>query len=258
MPEFLNRYKQELYYLDKGEGMPLVLIHGLGGSHKIFEKQIDELAKEFRCISVDLRGYGKSDNLGLNCNFDDLAGDVLDLLNELNIEKAYFLGISMGGILTQSIMINNPQVIKKAVLVSTTPSFEYDNETINIDFIREMDFNVDRIAELAGVSAFPDDRDLVERESYIKEYQLNRSETLRSNYEDLRKLNNIEKLKKVEVDTLIIHGEDDPIINLLFAKLMNRLLKRATLVTMKNVGHTPHRNSPYILSQIVKDYLESD
>ena len=73
----------ELNFIEKGNGSPLVLIHGLMMSHKMFEKVLPVFAEKHRVICPDLRGHGGSDGLGPPYTIPQLAKDVVDLLDRL-------------------------------------------------------------------------------------------------------------------------------------------------------------------------------
>jgi len=83
----------------EGEGPPLFLIHGIGASRHSWDGLISHLKGEFRCISYDLRGHGKSPAPKPPCRLEDLVADLEALRAELGIEKAHFAGHSLGGMI---------------------------------------------------------------------------------------------------------------------------------------------------------------
>lgn len=97
----------------------VVLIHGAGGSSSIFFKQIREYRKHFNMLIVDLRGHGKSKNpilLNKEYTMEEISKDVLHVLDELKIEQAHFVGISLGTIVIRIIADLEPERVKSAVL----------------------------------------------------------------------------------------------------------------------------------------------
>jgi len=91
-----------LCYADQGEGEPVVLLHGFCGSSAYWERLVPLLSGSCRCIVPDLRGHGSSDAPLGAYSIEQMADDVLKLLDELNLEKVTMLGHSMGGYVTLS------------------------------------------------------------------------------------------------------------------------------------------------------------
>jgi len=109
----------EMFYVESGQGEPLVLIHGLGGDHKEWIMQVPVFSRKFRVIALDLRGHGESQKVGEEYSLPMFAKDVVGLLDKLKIDKAYFCGVSMGGAVALQIALNYPERVKKLVLVDT-------------------------------------------------------------------------------------------------------------------------------------------
>lgn len=108
----------ELYYEIYGEGEPLVLLHGNGGSIKEFYKQIPELSKEFKVIAVDTRAQGKSKDFTKgNLNYKIFADDLKNLIDHLNISKTNILGWSDGGNTGLEFALQYPQNLNKLIII---------------------------------------------------------------------------------------------------------------------------------------------
>ncbi len=90
----------QLHYSEAGLGMPVVLLHGFPLSSGIWRQQQRQLSDLYRVITPDLRGHGESPAPEGTYAMADLAGDVIALLDSLGIQKAVFLGHSMGGYVT--------------------------------------------------------------------------------------------------------------------------------------------------------------
>ena len=81
-----------------GTGKPIVFIHGWPVNHNMFEYQFTELPKHgYRCIGIDLRGFGDSDKPWEGYNYDTMADDVKAVLDTLNLQNVTLVGFSMGG-----------------------------------------------------------------------------------------------------------------------------------------------------------------
>jgi pimeloyl-ACP methyl ester carboxylesterase len=89
----------ELWYQVSGEGEPVVQIHGAGFGHYNFAPATPELAKHFRVIDFDMRGYGRSERPVQDYDMEVWADDVAGLLDALEIQRAHVHGSSMGGMI---------------------------------------------------------------------------------------------------------------------------------------------------------------
>ena len=97
----------------------LVFVHGAGGSIKTWKFQIDDLAKDFRLLLIDLRDHGFSKNIQPSFDsydFDIVGNDVIKVLDVLKITKAHFLSLSIGSVILQKIDILRPKLIDKMVM----------------------------------------------------------------------------------------------------------------------------------------------
>ncbi|CAB4925100.1 unannotated protein [freshwater metagenome] len=111
---------RRLHYLRRGAGDPLLLIMGLGGTHLSWgEPFLQALAQEFEVITFDHRGLGWSDNVDGPVEIADLADDAGLLLEALGIPQAHVLGISMGGMVAQELVLRRPSTVRTLTLGCT-------------------------------------------------------------------------------------------------------------------------------------------
>ena len=96
----------------------VVLVHGAGGSSTIWYKQIRAYRKHFNVLVVDLRGHGacRIDNSPSTYTLDLVSQDIIKVLDSLNIEKAHFVGISLGTMLIRQLAETNPERFHSMVL----------------------------------------------------------------------------------------------------------------------------------------------
>ncbi|AIQ54869.1 alpha/beta fold hydrolase [Paenibacillus sp. FSL R7-0331] len=107
-------------YSDQGQGEVIVLLHGFCGSSAYFEQVIPFLSGSYRVIAPDLRGHGASDAPLGAYSIDQMADDVLSLLNALEIQDVYLLGHSMGGYVTLSFAQRYASRLKGFGLIHST------------------------------------------------------------------------------------------------------------------------------------------
>ena len=82
---------------DWGKGKTVVFLHGWPSSHQMFEYQINRLGEEYRCVLIDRRGFGDSEQPWHGYDYDVLATDLRDVLDKLNLSEVTLVGFSMGG-----------------------------------------------------------------------------------------------------------------------------------------------------------------
>jgi pimeloyl-ACP methyl ester carboxylesterase len=104
-----------LYYEVYGEGHPLVVLHGNGGSIENATSHYPELIKRYKVIAVDSRAQGKSTDTDAPLTYEIMASDISALLDELKIDSAYVWGQSDGAILGLMLAMNHPGKVKKVL-----------------------------------------------------------------------------------------------------------------------------------------------
>ena len=109
------------YELDDSTAPWVVFVHGAGGSSSIWFLQIKEFIRHFNVLLVDLRGHGKSKGIVAhkeerNYDFEDITRDIIEVLDSLNIQKAHFIGISLGTILIRNLSEIAPERVSSMVM----------------------------------------------------------------------------------------------------------------------------------------------
>lgn len=110
-----------LHYLDRGQGEPVLLLHGLGSRAEDWQLQIPVLAQRYWVIAPDLRGHGASPKPAGPYSMPLLAADVLALLDRLGLDSVHLIGLSMGGMVGFQLAIDRPEAIRSLVVVNSTP-----------------------------------------------------------------------------------------------------------------------------------------
>ncbi len=113
----------EVYYEIRGEGKPLVLLHGGYGAIEMFGPVLDTLAAARKVIGVDLQGHGRTLPFDRPMSFEALATDVAGLIKWLGYDKADVMGYSLGGETALRLGLDHPQVVDRLVLASTPYAF---------------------------------------------------------------------------------------------------------------------------------------
>src|SRR6478672_743754 len=106
----------KVYYETYGQGAPLLLIHGNGGSINAFQQNIGFLSQHYRVIAADSRAQGKTIDTNDWLSFEQMADDAAALLKTLKVDSAYVLGWSDGGIIGLLLAIRHPELVRRLMI----------------------------------------------------------------------------------------------------------------------------------------------
>jgi pimeloyl-ACP methyl ester carboxylesterase len=109
----------DMFYVEAGQGEPLVLVMGFGGDHLAWALQTPALAARYRVIAFDNRGAGQTDQPDVPYTIATMAGDTVGLMDALGIDAAHVLGLSMGGMIAQEIALRHPARVRSLQLHAT-------------------------------------------------------------------------------------------------------------------------------------------
>ena len=113
-----------IHFTDSGgAGAAVLLVHAIGCDHRMWDGLGTALAPRFRVIRMDVRGHGRSAVTPGPYTLDQLADDARELLDSLEIDKAHWVGLSMGGMIGQAFALRHPARLRKLVLANTTSTY---------------------------------------------------------------------------------------------------------------------------------------
>ena len=121
----------KLYVKDYGEGKPVILIHGWPLSNEMWEYQIDALVQNnFRVITYDRRGFGKSSQPWNGYDYDTLSDDLKAIIDQLDLKEATLVGFSMGGgEVVRYFSRHGGKGVSKAVLIASVTPFQLKTDS---------------------------------------------------------------------------------------------------------------------------------
>ena len=122
---FINAGQIRTFYrLEGNQGLPvLVLSHSIGTDHALWDLQTPDLLPYFQILRYDSRGHGATDAPAGEYSVEQLGGDLLALVDALNIQKFAFCGLSMGGAVGQWLALHTPERVTALILANTSPRF---------------------------------------------------------------------------------------------------------------------------------------
>lgn len=253
-------------YHIEGQGPPLLMIMGLGGQASSWgEPFLTSLRPHFRIIRFSNRGTGQTDKPSNDVTIRLMADDAAGLLQELGIESAHVLGISMGGMIAQELALNHAQRVQGLVLGCTMCGFKHGTPA------RPEVWSV--LAPQPGVPPEEQMRkswpivstpEFAEREREFLEEML-RTElvhptpiaTLVRHIGAIQGFDTYDRLPKNQASTLIIHGDRDQLIPVQNASVLRERIANSTLHTLADTGHTFFWEKPEESAEAIVEFLSS-
>lgn len=263
----------KLYYEDYGEGQPVILIHGWPLSGKMWEYQIEKVVEAgFRCITYDRRGFGQSDRPWDGYDYDTLAKDLNDIITKLGLVDAIIVGFSMGGGEVARYIGNyGTSKLAKAALISAVPPFMLKTDDNPDGLEKEVfegfkkEIRNDRPGFLAGFGKkflnFEDNTDKVTEDLANFYWGIACSASPKATIDcvdsfgltDFR-----EDLKKVDIPTLVVHGDADQIVPIeISGKKSADMIGQATYEVIEGAPHGLILTHTHEFNKIFIDFLKS-
>ena len=234
----------------------LMFSNSLGADFKMWDELIPYLLPYFRVLQYDTRGHGKSEQTEGPYTIEMLGKDVVDLLDDLSIEKVFFCGLSMGGLIGQWLGINHPERLHKLIISNTDAKIgTTDRWNDRINLIKEQ--GMQAIANATMEKWFTED--------YHKTNPLRVAEMA-----EIFLANNIEgyasccvaigaadfsaSIKTISVETLIITGDEDAVTNVSQAEKMQQEIPNAKLKVF-HARHLPSTELPEEYAQTLINFI---
>lgn len=258
MPIFQNN-EVSLHYQTFGEKSKPALIfsNSLGTNHTMWQAQIDALKDDFFIICYDTRGHGQSSTPNHAYAIEELGGDVVVLLDFLEVEKANFCGISMGGLTGIWLAIHAPHKFHK-IIVSNTAS-KIGNETAWQDRANSVRENgLQAIADTAPARWFTDEF-IKSYPDVVKQLSDNLAKGDKDGYanccEALAVADLRDELKNAQVPLLVIAGESDPVTTVADGEFITANAPNANLVTI-NASHIANVEKADEFTAIIREFIK--
>ncbi len=248
----------KLNYEEKGQGFPLIMLHGNRQNLTYFKNQIDFFSKKYKVIAIDTRGHGRSPAGNAPCTIRQFADDLNDFMEQKNIEKAHILGFSDGGNTAAVFALNHSEKIGKLIL---------SGANLDPSGVKEY-FRIPALFAYRFLSLFKKRKCVDSEERSVSCRQKNREANIDSNSKAKQKITKIEllslivnepnikpeELMKIKAPALVIAGTHD-LIKDSHTRLIASSLPDSRIVFIGG-GHSLARLRPEKFNETVNRFLE--
>ncbi|MCK5823837.1 MAG: alpha/beta hydrolase [Ichthyobacteriaceae bacterium] len=248
---FFKKKKEENFkFIDKGEGQPIILLHGLMGGLSNFDAVIENLSKDgYRVIAPELPIY----NLPLlKTNVKNLTNHVNDLIDYLNLENVVIVGNSLGGHIALLFAKNHPEKIRGMVLTGSSGLYENSmGDTYpkrgDYDYIKTKTEEVFYDPKMATKELVDEIYDTVnDRNKAIRILSIAKSAIRHNMAKDITKMN---------LPTCLIWGDSDTVTPPEVAKEFDKLMPNSELHWVEKCGHSAMQERPEEFNRILDAWM---
>ncbi|HEX5247191.1 MAG TPA: alpha/beta hydrolase [Gaiellaceae bacterium] len=252
-----------LAYEESGDGEPLIFIHGLAYDRFGWGPLPALLSPDFRVVVLDNRGVGDSDVPDGPYSVQQMAADVVAVLDAAGIDVAHVFGVSLGGFIAQKLALAHPERVRKLVLCSTSPGGPHafpmparGQDAFGRFPSMEREAGLRIMAENSlGDHAVRERPELVEE---VYAYRLERSPSVDAWHAQLaasRGHDAYERVAAISAPTLVIHALADTVIDARNGELLAEQIPGARLELVPDRGHLVMWQEGERLAPIVRDFL---
>jgi pimeloyl-ACP methyl ester carboxylesterase len=258
------------YYEIHGEGNPLIFIHGGLVTSTMWQPQVDYFSRNFKVITYDVRGHGKTGVSPLRKYSVELFADDLEkLLEKLKIEKPIICGLSLGGMIAQAYATKYPQDLRALILSDTAISTSltyWDKLMVYILFPKWMMLPTLRMMGVKNfikfsfwIAKFTRGKEWIGKNE-IEDYEKN--EMLKMDKKEYLKVFGaiydfkLQELSKIKVPVLIINGEFESKSVFKHSEKMKELIDNSSTAVIPKAGHTSNLENPEEFNRTLEEFLE--
>jgi len=250
----------EINYTLEGEGPVVTMSHALGTSLALWDEQAKALHGRYRVLRFDTRGHGGSSAPSGPYSLDQLAADVAGLLAGLGITETHFVGISMGGMIGQTVALKYPATVQSLVLCDTTSRYPAAAAGVWEERIRAVEaVGMEGIVEsmLKRWFTAPFRR---RRPDVLDRVRAMLRGTPPQGYigccHALPKIDVSGRLGEIRCPALVIVGEEDPGTPVEMAREIHAGLPVAQLAILRSASHLSNVEQPEEFNRVLLEFLD--
>lgn len=254
----------------KGDGEPIFFIHSYLWDKNMWNPQVQELSKKYKCITIDLWGHGESDFLDEEeeCSLSTLTDNIIEIADILNIDKFNYIGLSVGAMLGTYLGLNYDERIKKMVLLdgySGAESIETKNGYFEmLKIIKELGYIPKNLIDIITPMFFSKAENEIKGQLYqyfsqklMVEKTTNINTVVKLGEAIFGRENLLEDMDKIKVPILFMVGEEDIPRPIFESQKMNVLVKGSKLVIIPKAGHISSLENPNFVTEQIFDFLKN-
>jgi pimeloyl-ACP methyl ester carboxylesterase len=256
------------HFVQRGQGEPVLLIHGFNLDWHTWTKNIDPLAAHFEVYAPDLWGQGLSTREPLDYGYALFSEQIQMFMDALGIEQASLVGHSMGGGTSIVFSLHNRERVKKLILLDSTgipTPLPFRSKIFRLPGVAEflLSLPTDQIRRKNLLDIWIHNRELLS-DGYYKEFT--RSQKIQGSTQALLSIlrrdffntlsDEIRALGTANIPTLIVWGRNDQSLPVRCAQEMHRLLPGSRLEIVDEAGHLANFDRPDIFNQLAIDFLQ--
>ena len=254
MDKTINIRGTQLFYTVEGEGMPVILMHGWGCNHSTLKSIEAQLTPGFKVYNVDFPGFGGSNEPSAVWGVEEYTSLIEEFARQEHIESPILLGHSFGG--RVGILFASRNKVHKLILVDAAGvkprrSLRYYYKVYSYKAIKHALLFF--LGKKRGETALNSYRAKVGSSDYSNASPMMRAILSKVVNEDLKSV-----MPKIACPTLLIWGANDTATPLADAKIMEKLIPDAGLVSFDGVGHYSFLENPYQFAAVLKSFLSKD
>ena len=255
----------------KGEGDAIFFVHSYLWDKKMWTPQVEELSKKYKCVSIDLWGHGDSELLDEeeHCTLSTLADNIIEVANSLDIERFYYVGLSVGAMIGTYLGLNYKEKIKKMVLMDgysgVEPKETKEKYFYLLKTIKGLGYIPSDIANMIAPMFFTKNETLNEGSLYreFKEKLINEK---RENINTVVMLGEaifgrdgvLEEMNKIETPTLFMVGDEDIPRPTFESQEMCDLVKNSQLIVVPRAGHISNLENPIFVIEKILNFFTKE
>jgi pimeloyl-ACP methyl ester carboxylesterase len=253
-------YGQQLHYIEAGEGLPMILLHGLGADSGSWLRCVEMFAGSHRVIALDMIGFGKSDKPFLPYRVATLVDFLNGFFEELDIDKAILIGNSLGGWTASLFELIYPEKVEALVLVAAGYLFS-DAADPTVLTTKANPATLSELHDLLSLVFYDQARFLSEaavKQAFTARLTNNIGYTVEQLIASIRcKQDALDgQLANIRAKTLVIAGESDGITSVSLSQRIHQEISHSEYVLFDRCGHSPQVECPERLVAKIYEFLE--
>lgn len=245
-----------------GEGEFLIFLHGIGGNRSNWTEQLEIFSADFHTLAWDARGYGESDDYDGPLDFSDFARDLLRLLDHFDVPKAHLAGLSMGGRIAQDFYALFPERVKTLTLIATHSGFQDftpEERQRFIDLRRKPLVEEGKepadIAPIVAKSLIGPHATEAQYQRLVASIAALHKESFIKTVEATTMFDRSKELELIDVPTLLVYGEHDPLTSAEMGRQYAELIKGSEYAVVPKAGHLINLEQPDAFAATVREFL---